>query len=543
MFCPLLVDVFFPSEDPLENRDDKSREQIFVDKIACDNGPLTFSNINVIGSYTCAGTFNNGNKAVQDKWFPDTGFVISTGNPVSLHLQNSDWATTIHDSPGDEDLSEMCGAETYDACGLEFEFECTHDYCSLQMEYVWGSEEYLEHINDYNDLMGIFLDGKNIALIPGTDIPVGIQTINLEKNSEWFINNDPGANDDFFADDGYEGYDATQNMDDWVYHTKYPNMEADGFTKNLSIQKVIKGGVKHTMKIVVADQWDPAFDSWVLIKKDSFCAEPADPPMGGGGGDPHFKRWGHKKRDSFHGECDLVALQADNFHGHGIDFHVRTKIVSEETFSLIDSAAVRVGHNIVEVHNTTVFLDGVAHHFTEIKDDPLVFGDNKQYSMSIKEGSIQIKNDKVRHVTYRLNLDGDTEIEFRYFYKIMTFNILGHADFNNAKGLLGSYPTGEMIGRTGDMLDNFDDFGMEWQVNENDPDLFLERLGPQLPLAACRMPLKASKESRRKLRVQDRVLHEAAEAACEKATDNEHNMELCIDDVMMTGDIDIAGEW
>jgi hypothetical protein len=45
---------------------------------------------------------------------------------------------------------------------------------------------------------------------------------------------------------------------------------------------------------------------------------------GGGGGDPHIKLW-NRTRYSYHGECDLVLLQNQNFaDGLGMDIHVRT---------------------------------------------------------------------------------------------------------------------------------------------------------------------------------------------------------------------------
>ena len=30
-------------------------------------------------------------------------------------------------------------------------------------------------------------------------------------------------------------------------------------------------------------------------------------------GDPHIKRWNQKKRNTYHGECDLVFIEAESF--------------------------------------------------------------------------------------------------------------------------------------------------------------------------------------------------------------------------------------
>jgi hypothetical protein len=72
---------------------------------------------------------------------------------------------------------------------LEFDFVPTGD--SLQFRYVFGSEEYTSYTcADYNDAFGFFLSGPgiagpfsngaaiNIALVPGTTVPVSISTLN-----------------------------------------------------------------------------------------------------------------------------------------------------------------------------------------------------------------------------------------------------------------------------------------------------------------------------------------------------------------------------
>ncbi len=70
---------------------------------------------------------------------------------------------------------------------LEFDFVPQGHYISLQ--YVFASEEYPKNAcKTPNDVMGIFLSKKgvagyqNIALLPGTNIPVGVNTINMAPN-------------------------------------------------------------------------------------------------------------------------------------------------------------------------------------------------------------------------------------------------------------------------------------------------------------------------------------------------------------------------
>ncbi len=48
---------------------------------------------------------------------------------------------------------------------------------------------------DYADVMAIWVDGVNIALIPGTTTPVSIGTINHMLNSDLYVENIPDQND------------------------------------------------------------------------------------------------------------------------------------------------------------------------------------------------------------------------------------------------------------------------------------------------------------------------------------------------------------
>ena len=71
------------------------------------------------------------------------------------------------------------GFFTNDACVLEFEFSCDTEPEGFSFKYVFGSEEYNEYVDTtFNDVFGFFLDGENIALIPGTPTPVSINNVN-----------------------------------------------------------------------------------------------------------------------------------------------------------------------------------------------------------------------------------------------------------------------------------------------------------------------------------------------------------------------------
>src|SRR5690554_284394 len=121
----------------------------------------------------------------------------------------------------DPDLSSLVKDSIYQANVLEFDFIPEGD--SIALDYVFASEEYPNFHPDFptnspyfiptvcdsvTDVMGIFISGpgfngsENIAFIPGTTIPVGINTITppgwncpgMPDYSEYYIDNSMGQN-------------------------------------------------------------------------------------------------------------------------------------------------------------------------------------------------------------------------------------------------------------------------------------------------------------------------------------------------------------
>ena len=103
---------------------------------------------------------------------------------------------------------------------------------------------------------------------------------------------------------------------------------------------------------------------------------------------------------------------------------------------------------------------------------------------------------------------------------------------------MGEFTTGEMIGRYGEPMDDFVEYGYEWQVNPEDPKLFLDVREPQLPYEKCRMPTKA-RPNRRLLR--SSAILEQAKVACAHLSSKA--FDLCVDDVVTIGDVGIADTW
>ena len=250
------------------------------------------------------------------------------------------------------------------------------------------------------------------------------------------------------------------------------------------------------------------------------------------GGDPHFKRWG-QARESFHGECDLVMMHGNNFHNKaGFDLHVRTTI--DTYYSYVESGAFRVGNDIIEMERNHFFVNGVQ----KTKDDlPYTFGsDEFRYT-------IHHEKDDGQTQVYRVDLSDESYLLFKFFKQYLTISTSGSAkDFGDSVGIMGEFHTGDMYDRHGKRMSNFEDFCMEWQVNTKagDVPLFRTSREPQLPYERCRFP-SLPRPSRRKLLRGDRALYEEAQRAC--AGQSGTDFDLCVNDVIITGEIGIAEVW
>ena len=186
-----------------------------------------------------------------------SGVILSSGNvdlapgPNTLTGEGQDQF-----APGDADLDGLItsGVTTNDACILEFDFQAICD--TIEIAYVFGSEEYPEFVCDiYNDVFGFFISGpgivgaQNIAIIPGTTTPVAINTIN----------------------DGMSGGGAgciSTNTALYVDNTGGTTVEYDGFTIPLVAQTSVMACSTYHVKLAVADAGDGILDSGVFLEED-----------------------------------------------------------------------------------------------------------------------------------------------------------------------------------------------------------------------------------------------------------------------------------
>mmetsp|Transcript_4378 Transcript_4378/g.9033 ORF Transcript_4378/g.9033 Transcript_4378/m.9033 type:complete len:245 (-) Transcript_4378:148-882(-) len=224
----------------------------------------------------------------------------------------------------------------------------------------------------------------------------------------------------------------------------------------------------------------------VLVFVLSFVVAAAKNDLATSVGGSHIARW-TLPQDVFTGECDLVLVNAKDFHnGAGLALHVRTTLEpSSSSSSYMERAAVRVGEHVLEVLPDKVYLNGVQYDPSE-SEQPLRFT-NGNYHYHYKLIKEETKDTRV----FRLDLGGWSAIEFSFYKQFLTVSTTGTIhDFGNAVGMLGNYHDGSMWSRSGEpFTQSFEKYAFEWQVDpREDGQLFRQARAPQLPLEQCRMP-------------------------------------------------------
>jgi hypothetical protein len=171
------------------------------------------------------------------------GVVMSSGLIHHPFVENA--INAQHGLPGDPDLDAISTAPdgTFDAAVLEFQFTAQGDLWPLRI--VFGSFEQSNAIIDYDDAFALFVNGTNVALIPGT---ADAMTVN---------NFGPAVNEDFFID----GSDSPGNELGW-------------HTTPMGIDVPLVAGQTYTVKLAIADGDDTLVDSFIFLQSPHYPPVP-----------------------------------------------------------------------------------------------------------------------------------------------------------------------------------------------------------------------------------------------------------------------------
>ena len=233
---------------------------------------------------------NSGNALIQSSstqlgYFEanDTAFPIQSG-VVMVAAQNASDVIAASNGTGnnltftDAELASILtqlGSNGYaikDMASIEFSFIARSD--SFKLNYVFGSHEYDGYTcSNFNDVLGIFLEGpkvdssialpgssviKNIAVVPNSNIPVAVNTVNSGSPSG-----------------SYPGTNCSSANPNYVSDSQYFNPSngsittLDGYTDKFAAKAEIQCGALYTVRIKIANVSDAALSPAVFIESGS----------------------------------------------------------------------------------------------------------------------------------------------------------------------------------------------------------------------------------------------------------------------------------
>lgn len=217
----------------------------------------------------CAQSANGTFRSVNTTLGLDSGIVLTTGQVYQVNGPEQGVISTNNRTPGDADLTRLTAApNTNDACVLSF--DVVPQGSKLQFDYVFASEEYVNAVcGVFNDGFAFFISGPgitgqyNMAKVPGTNIPVAVNSINngivgTYHGSTWHNCTDMG-----------QGSPFTQY---YVDNTGNPFIAFNGMTQVLTASADVIPCNTYHLKIAIADAGNSLYDSGVFIKAGSMTA-------------------------------------------------------------------------------------------------------------------------------------------------------------------------------------------------------------------------------------------------------------------------------
>jgi gliding motility-associated-like protein len=220
------------------------------------------------GSKKAVGLFDKGKNAVGIQ----RGIAMTSGrvdNDISnLNVKGIANAASVNASTdnslsaSDPDIAKLVkpGQAIRDMAKYTITFIPTSD--TLRFRYVFASEEYPEFgCSPFNDVFGFFISGPgingtfqnngiNIALVPGTNLPVSIDNIHPQN-----------PNNASCKPFNQQYYIANNGIKQPVY---------DGMTKVFTAEAIVIPCQTYTIKLIIADASDGILDSGVFLEEKSF---------------------------------------------------------------------------------------------------------------------------------------------------------------------------------------------------------------------------------------------------------------------------------
>ncbi|HHJ49619.1 MAG TPA: hypothetical protein ENJ88_01785, partial [Phaeodactylibacter sp.] len=159
---------------------------------------MEVTDIQFYGVPTAVGYFKNAEDeiGIDRGIIMTTGAVTQTGTFVGVDNVGNAFASSDNNATAannDPDLQAISTNQVFNAAKYVITFIPTSD--TLRFNYIWASEEYPEWAcTSFNDVFGFFLSGPgisgpyenngiNLAIIPGTNLPVAINNLHPQNGA------------------------------------------------------------------------------------------------------------------------------------------------------------------------------------------------------------------------------------------------------------------------------------------------------------------------------------------------------------------------
>lgn len=251
--------------------DDTKSAQELIENVLVKSTCANVSNFKINGDTFTSGQNSYGYFNAGSSNFPlKEGVILSTSSSkaaIGPYVSNQTgggnklWL-------GDADLDQTLGTKSVNATVLEFDFVPLTNFISFN--YIFASNEYQSYFPcEYSDGFAFLIkeagstdNYKNIAIIPGTIIPVSSKNVHPLINSAVDAQNITHAGCNPINESYFNGFNTASSPVNYSGQTIKMTAEAD----------VIIGKTYH-IKLVIADDGPQYYDSAVFLEAGSFSAK------------------------------------------------------------------------------------------------------------------------------------------------------------------------------------------------------------------------------------------------------------------------------
>ncbi len=191
-----------------------------------------------------------------------SGIILTTGDVSNAPGPN----LTVHSDggtgwPGDADLEAVTTATaTNNASYIQFDF--IPQINQISFDFLFASEEYNQNFEcTYSDAFAFILTDQvtgvvqNLAVLPGTSIPIEVTNIRPEVPGQC-----AAVNEEYFDKYNFEPFNIAADA----------AIDFNGQIVSLTAMGDVVSGNLYSIKLVVADETDTAFDCAVFLREGSF---------------------------------------------------------------------------------------------------------------------------------------------------------------------------------------------------------------------------------------------------------------------------------